>query len=171
MWEEGQIHQAFVMGKIGEQLLFKLRPIASGDHGHFDDTEKIMQNVAISASRDDLLSASVPSRSKTMSFFIRFPSLNSCNVNEKIRPATRLASVHCDLPECNFQQVHCTARPKSARSTTAGRSHTSPFRPHTCRPRARSAPCPRCKRARAAHPRRQPKTAILRKRHSRNGSQ
>ena len=31
------------MGKIGEQLLFKLRPIASGNHGHFDDAEKVMQ--------------------------------------------------------------------------------------------------------------------------------
>src|ERR1035441_661394 len=41
--KEGQIHQAFVMGKIGEQLLIKLRPIASGDYGHFDDTEKGMQ--------------------------------------------------------------------------------------------------------------------------------
>ena len=28
---------------MGEHLLLKLRPIASGDHGHFDDTEKVMQ--------------------------------------------------------------------------------------------------------------------------------
>ena len=31
------------MGKIGEQLFFKLWPIASGNHGHFDDIEKVMQ--------------------------------------------------------------------------------------------------------------------------------
>ena len=31
------------MGKMGEQLFFKLRPIASGNHGHFDDAEKVMQ--------------------------------------------------------------------------------------------------------------------------------
>jgi len=31
------------MGKVGEQLFFKLRPIASGNDRHFDDTEKVMQ--------------------------------------------------------------------------------------------------------------------------------
>ena len=31
------------MGKIGEQLLLKLRPTASGNDGHFDDTKKVMQ--------------------------------------------------------------------------------------------------------------------------------
>ncbi len=31
------------MGKIGEHLFFKLWPIASGNHGHFDDAEKVMQ--------------------------------------------------------------------------------------------------------------------------------
>ena len=31
------------MGKIGEHLFFKLRPIASGNHGHLDDAEKVMQ--------------------------------------------------------------------------------------------------------------------------------
>ena len=31
------------MGKIGEQLFFKLWPTASGNHGHFDNTEKVMQ--------------------------------------------------------------------------------------------------------------------------------
>ena len=31
------------MGKMGEQLFFKLWPIASGNHRHLDDTEKIMQ--------------------------------------------------------------------------------------------------------------------------------
>jgi hypothetical protein len=61
------------MGNIGKQLLFKLRPIASGNHGHFDDREKVMQQSSISASRDDLLSASVPSRSNTISFFTILP--------------------------------------------------------------------------------------------------
>ena len=31
------------MGKMREHLFFKLRPIASGNHGHFDDAEKVMQ--------------------------------------------------------------------------------------------------------------------------------
>ena len=31
------------MGKIGEHLFFKLRPIAAGNHGHFDNAEKVMQ--------------------------------------------------------------------------------------------------------------------------------
>jgi hypothetical protein len=31
------------MGKVGEQLLFKLRPTAPGNHGCFDDAEKVMQ--------------------------------------------------------------------------------------------------------------------------------
>ena len=31
------------MGKMGEHLLFKLRPIASGNDGHFDDAEKVVQ--------------------------------------------------------------------------------------------------------------------------------
>ena len=31
------------MGKIGEQLLFKLWPAAAGDDGHFDDTKKVVQ--------------------------------------------------------------------------------------------------------------------------------
>ena len=41
--KEGQIRQAFVVGKMGEHLLFELRPIASGNHGHFDDAEKVVQ--------------------------------------------------------------------------------------------------------------------------------
>ena len=31
------------MGKMGEDLLFKLRPIASGDNRHFEDAEKVVQ--------------------------------------------------------------------------------------------------------------------------------
>ena len=31
------------MGKMGEQLCFKLWPIASGNYRHLDDTEKVMQ--------------------------------------------------------------------------------------------------------------------------------
>ncbi len=31
------------MGKIGEHLFLELRPIASGNHGHFDHAEKVMQ--------------------------------------------------------------------------------------------------------------------------------
>ena len=31
------------MRKLGDHLGFKLRPIASGDHGHFDDTEQVVQ--------------------------------------------------------------------------------------------------------------------------------
>ncbi len=31
------------MGKIGKQLLFKLWPTTSGNHGHFDATEKIVK--------------------------------------------------------------------------------------------------------------------------------
>ena len=31
------------MGKIGEQLFFKLRPAASGNHSYFDTAEKVMQ--------------------------------------------------------------------------------------------------------------------------------
>src|ERR1039458_7991315 len=38
-WKQRQILQAFIMGKIGEQLLFKLWPTTSGNDGHFDDTE------------------------------------------------------------------------------------------------------------------------------------
>jgi hypothetical protein len=76
------------MGKIGEQLFFKLRPIASGNHRYFDDREKVMQQPDISASRGDLLPASVPSRSNTMSFFT-MPStvMKSCDLNRfELRP-------------------------------------------------------------------------------------
>ena len=31
------------MGQMGEHLLFELGPIASGNDGHFDDAEKVMQ--------------------------------------------------------------------------------------------------------------------------------
>jgi hypothetical protein len=31
------------MGKMGEYLLFELGPIASGNDGYFDDTEKVVQ--------------------------------------------------------------------------------------------------------------------------------
>ena len=31
------------MGKMGEYLFFELGPIASGNDGHFDDTEKVVQ--------------------------------------------------------------------------------------------------------------------------------
>ena len=31
------------MGKMGEQLCFKLWPIASGNYRHLNDTEKVMQ--------------------------------------------------------------------------------------------------------------------------------
>ena len=31
------------MGKIGEHLFLKLWPIAAGNHGRFDDAEKVMQ--------------------------------------------------------------------------------------------------------------------------------
>jgi hypothetical protein len=31
------------MRELGDHLLFKLWPIASGNHGHFDDSEKVMQ--------------------------------------------------------------------------------------------------------------------------------
>ena len=31
------------MGKMGEQLCFKLWPVASGNYRHLDDTEKVMQ--------------------------------------------------------------------------------------------------------------------------------
>jgi hypothetical protein len=31
------------MGKMGEYLLLELGPIASGNDGHFDDTEKVVQ--------------------------------------------------------------------------------------------------------------------------------
>ena len=42
--QEAWIHQAFVMGKMKEQLLFKLAPIASGDHSDSDDAQKVMQS-------------------------------------------------------------------------------------------------------------------------------
>ncbi len=32
-----------VIGKMGEHLFLKLRPIPSGNHGHFDDVEKVVQ--------------------------------------------------------------------------------------------------------------------------------
>ena len=31
------------MGKMREHLFLKLRPIPSGNHGHFDDVEKVVQ--------------------------------------------------------------------------------------------------------------------------------
>src|ERR1035438_5813890 len=31
------------MGKMGKHLLFELRPIASGNDGHFNDAEKVVQ--------------------------------------------------------------------------------------------------------------------------------
>ena len=31
------------MGKVGEQLLFKLWPIASRNYSHFDDSEEVLQ--------------------------------------------------------------------------------------------------------------------------------
>jgi hypothetical protein len=31
------------MREAGEHLLFKLWPVAAGNHGNFDDTEKVMQ--------------------------------------------------------------------------------------------------------------------------------
>src|SRR5579862_3448203 len=37
--------QAFVMGKIGEQLRFELRPIAPGNDGHSEDAEEVTQTL------------------------------------------------------------------------------------------------------------------------------
>ena len=74
------------MGQMGEHLIFKLRPIASGDHGHFEDAEKVVQQSRHFGSSDDLLSASVPSRSNTISFFIpvsRFPTRSLCPEAER----------------------------------------------------------------------------------------
>ena len=41
MLKEGQIRKPLVMGKMGEYLLFKLWPVAPGNHRHFDDSEKV----------------------------------------------------------------------------------------------------------------------------------
>ena len=46
----------------------------------FTIPSRVLSSVAISASRDALLSASVPSRSKTISFFIILPPPNLCDL-------------------------------------------------------------------------------------------
>jgi len=42
-WKKRKICETFVKGQIGDQLFFKLRPIASRNHGHLNCTEEIMQ--------------------------------------------------------------------------------------------------------------------------------
>ena len=63
--------QTFVVRQKGELLLFELRPGAAGDDDYLDNSEQPTEEVlAISTSRDDLLSASVPSRSNMTRSFI-----------------------------------------------------------------------------------------------------
>ena len=107
------------MRKMGEQLLFKLRPIASGNHGHFDDSEKVMQQRrhfgiesrfafgerAVQIKNNQLLhSLSIPELLPALTAFGRFPVLRF--------PTNSLHRAG--------RNVHAP--------TTAGKSHTSPFR-------------------------------------------
>src|ERR1035438_5211598 len=158
------------MGKMGEYLLFELGPIASGNDGYFDDTEKVVQarrhfsvtrrsswgrwestcfsnwgqsppemmatlttprrlcrRADISASRGDLLSASVPSRSKTISFFTVLPPVTQFPA----RLPRRAAEKH-------------TLRPPRARATRRL------FRRHKWRRRTRPARRPQCRPVRSA---------------------
>jgi hypothetical protein len=42
-WKQGKIFQKRVLGQIGEKLFFKLRPVASGNHGDLSSAEESMQ--------------------------------------------------------------------------------------------------------------------------------
>jgi len=59
--------QPFVARKGGEHLRLELRPGFAGDDRHSNDAEQRVDRADVSASRDVLLLASVPSRSKTIS--------------------------------------------------------------------------------------------------------
>src|ERR1035438_7045057 len=71
----------------------------------------------ISASSDDLLSASVPSRSYTISFFTMLPASEFLRSIRVPGPASHPAVSSRKLSrQRNFQQVHFTERPESTRS-------------------------------------------------------
>src|ERR1035441_64131 len=95
------------MGKIGKNLFLKLRPISAGNHGHLHNTQQRAEQFGhLGIERDALLSASVPSRSKTMSLFIgQVPSGSEISNKLMAPPWGR----HKQAP------------------TTAGKSSTSPL--------------------------------------------
>jgi hypothetical protein len=85
------------MRKIGDDLLFKLRPVATGNHGHFHNTEKVMQQPRHFGIKADLLSARVPSRSNTISFFTMLLLAEFRDFNPAVRSPAR--SLHPEGPK------------------------------------------------------------------------
>ena len=72
--QKGKPFQPFVVRQKGKHLLFKLSPGAAGDDRDVDDPEQPAQKSGHLRIELDLLSASVPSRSKMIRLFMRAPA-------------------------------------------------------------------------------------------------
>ena len=68
------------MGKIGEHLFFKLWPTASGNHGHFDDTEKVVQQCRHFGIKRRLTFGKCAVQIINNQLFHDPPALNSCDL-------------------------------------------------------------------------------------------
>src|SRR5690242_11454963 len=110
------------MGKIREQLFLKLWPIASGNHSHFDDTEKVMQQSPhFSVKRRFTFGKRTVQIEDNEFFHDRSTSefLRS-QLEFPVLPIISLLAVSKLVRQRNFQHVRWSAWPKNARSDHCG---------------------------------------------------
>ena len=115
------------MGKVREHLLLKLRPIATGNHGHLDDAEKVMQQCRHLGIERRLAFGKCAVQVENDELFHILPFLNSgdpMRVSDPVIPP---------LPVVDYSgsatSNKLTARPgrKAHAPTSAGKSKTSPL--------------------------------------------
>ena len=144
------------MGKVGEQLFFKLRPIASGNDRHFDDTEKVMQQCRHIGVKRRFTFGKRTVQIKNNQLFHYSPTPEFLRSQPEFPtprsiPWLRSRIILVALSPTSSQ--HCTAGKHTLRPPPA-RATPHPSRWHKWRRCARRDLRPQCIPARAAHPRR-----------------